>query len=147
MRARDLGRWRLLEHFQEVLGRLVPQESLPASFQDPRRKLQLGHYLGLFLFGLLNPAVRTMRGLCEASDLARLQREVCGRSVSLGSFSEAQAVLDPELLEKVFTELATELSSSQATAAKGLPPRLRPGGDHRWLIVDCTLWKVLPRMP
>jgi hypothetical protein len=67
--------------------------------------------------------------------------------VSLGSFSEVQAVLDPALLEKVLAELAAELSSSKTAAPEGLPPRRKTGGEHRWLIVDCTLWKVLPRMP
>jgi hypothetical protein len=43
--------------------------------------------------GLLNPAVRTMRQLWPASDLERLQREVCERSVSLGSFSKVHGCL------------------------------------------------------
>jgi hypothetical protein len=45
--------------------------------------------------GLLNPVVDSMRGLCAASKLGRVQQEICSRPVSLGSFSEAQAVFDP----------------------------------------------------
>jgi hypothetical protein len=97
----------------------------------------LGHYLGLFLFGLVNPAVRTMRGLCAASHLPRLQEEVCGRPVSLGSFSEAQAVVDPQLLERVFAELSEEISRREDVLSERA---------KRWLIQDSTLWEVLPRM-
>ena len=75
---RELGRWRLVADMQERLEQIGREHGVGASFEDRRRRLQLGHYLGLFLFGLLNPAVRTMRGLCQASRLARLQREVCG---------------------------------------------------------------------
>jgi hypothetical protein len=64
---------------QEVLERLAPKESLPASFRDPRRKLEHSHYLSLFLFGLPKPAVCTMRALRAASDLQRLQRESAAR--------------------------------------------------------------------
>lgn len=108
------------------------------TFQDPRRQLELGQYLGLFLFGLLNPAVRTMRALCSASKLERLQREICGNPVSLGSFSETQAVIDPALLEAVFAELAAEVGGVASRAA------LPAGPD--WHIVDSTLWETLPRM-
>ena len=89
---------------QERLERIGREHGVGASFADRRRRLELGHYLGLFLFGLLNPAVRTMRGLCAASHLPRLQSEVCGRPVSLGSFSEAQAVVDTSVAGKNFLQ-------------------------------------------
>ena len=132
----ELGRWRLVEQFQKRLAASAVGRAEHRSFADPKRQLQLGEYLGLFLFGLLNPAVRTMRALCAASDLARLQKEVCGRAVSLGSFSEAQSVVDPQLLEKVFTDLAQEGQEAKPGRAGGLP----------WRIVDSTLWEALPRM-
>ena len=134
---RELGRWRLVADMQERLEQIGREHGVGASFEDRRRRLQLGHYLGLFLFGLLNPAVRTMRGLCQASRLARLQREVCGRAVSLGSFSEAQAVVDIGLLERVFGELTEEISRGQD---------MRSGPAKKWLIQDSTLWEALPRM-
>ena len=135
---RELGRWRLVADMQERLERVGREHGVGASFEDCRRRLQLGDYLGLFLFGLLNPAVRTMRGLCEASHLPRLQGEVCGRAVSLGSFSEAQAVVDTRLLERVFGELAEEISGGEDVGSGG-PAK-------RWLIQDSTLWEALPRM-
>ncbi len=94
-------------------------------------------YLGLFLFGLLNPVVRTMRGLCAASQLPRVQRELCSRPVSLGSFSEAQALLDPALLHTLFGEVSGQLAARAPHS--GLAGR-------RWLIQDGSLFAALPRM-
>lgn len=127
---KDLKQWRLLERFQEALAAEVAvRGKASGTWADPRRQLQLGQYLSLFLFGLFNPVVKTMRGLCAASDLPRVQREVCGRAVSLGSFSEAQAVVEPALLEAVFARLAAE-----ASAAVSLP-----GCRGREVVIDSTL--------
>lgn len=137
IREKDLQRWRLIEHFQAVLAEEVQKRSGPtATWADPRRDLKLENYLGLFLFGLFNPVVETMRGLCHASKLARVQREVCGSKVSLGSFSEAQAVVDPELLKAVLQRLAAEA---------GTPERPR-GFTGKERIIDSSVWRVLPRM-
>ena len=133
----DLRRWRLIERFQAVLAEEVRKRGGPSgTWADGRRELQLEHYLGLFLFGLFNPVVETMRGLCEASALARVQREVCGRRVSLGSFSEAQAVVDPELLKAVLQRLAAEAD----------PPGPGRGCTRLPRVIDSSVWRVLPRM-
>jgi hypothetical protein len=133
----DLQQWKLLAPFEAALQRAVAFRGVSASWEDPQRLLKLSHYLSLELFGLLNPVVGTMRGLCAASVLPRVQQQVCARPVSLGSFSEAQHVLDPALLERVFSDLAAQVHSR--------------GGDLRlaarpWQIVDSTLWEALPRM-
>ena len=133
----DLQRWRLIERFQAVLAEEVEKRGgLTGTWVDSRRELKLESYLGLFLFGLFNPVVETMRGLCEASELARVRREVCGRPVSLGSFSEAQAVVDPELLKAVLQRLATEADT----------PELRRGFTGQERVIDSSVWQVLPRM-
>lgn len=138
IREKDLKQWRLIERFQEALAAEVALGGgLTGTWAHPGRQLALSQYLSLFLFGLFNPVVQSMRGLCEASGLERVQREVCGRPVSLGSFSEAQAVVDPQLLEAVFARLAGE-------AASPPPHRASLGGKGR--VVDRTVWKVLPRM-
>jgi len=135
---RQLRHWRLMEDFGSCLDRVFGQSELHRSFSDPRRRLTASRYLSLFLFGLLNPVVRTMRGLCQASRLARVQAEVCGRTVSLGSFSETQHVLEPALLEKVFEQLSQSLPAHQ--------PHEPLLAQWHWLARDGSLFRALPRM-
>jgi hypothetical protein len=140
LQPKELGRWRLIEDFQARLVPLCEKMGLNPTFQDPRRQLQIGHYLSLFLFGLLNPAVRSMRALCEASHIDRLQREICDRPVSLGSFSEIQAVIEPSLLEAIFSQLSGQIHNSDPV------PPFAKATNMQWLLVDSTLWEALPRM-
>lgn len=135
---RDLSAFRHLRRFREALARA--QESVPvhSSFADPKRRMALGDYLCLFLMGLFNPVARTLRGLVQASDFPKMQRAVCSRPVSLGSFSEAQSLVDPALLEQVFAELAAQIPPSPA-----LPPALR---TQQWMARDGSLFAALPRM-
>jgi hypothetical protein len=132
LRVGELRRWRLVARFREELAATCKARG-PAddTWADPRRQLQLGEYLGLYLFGLFNPVVKTMRGLCAASGLARVQRAVCGRPVSLGSFSEAQALVAPTVLEAVFARLVA---------------RTPAGPGPRGIVIDSTVWSALPRM-
>ncbi len=77
---KDLSRWKLIADFQarlESAGGSQPQ----GSFADPRRQLSQSDYLSLLLFGLFNPVVESMRGLCAASQLGRVQEEVCSHPV------------------------------------------------------------------
>lgn len=137
LREKDLQRWRLIERFQATLAAELEERGGPGgTWADPARQLKLEHYLSLFLFALFNPVVETMRGACAATDLERVRREVCGGRVSLGSFSEAQAVVDPELLRAVFARLAAEADTP-------VVPRGVRGCER---VVDSTVWRVLPRM-
>jgi DDE family transposase len=134
---RDLARWKLVEEFQ---ARVEAVSGAPqGTFADPRRKLSQTDYLSLLLFGLFNPVVESMQGLCAASKLRRVQEEICSKPVSLGSFSEAQAVVAPELLQKVFEELAAEEREFCGD------PRLERY-RKKLLAMDGTLWAALPRM-
>lgn len=136
----DLHRWRLIVEFRQRLHQVwTARGGAHPSWSDPDRRLLYGDYLSLFLFGLLNPVVRTMRALSAASRLKRVQEEVCTRAVSLGSFSEAQHLLDPALLEEVFTDLAAQVHRQEGSPTAG---RLQ----HDWLAHDGTLWRALPRM-
>lgn len=135
----DLRQWELLARFRQRLDRLCrSQAGLHASWSDPRRQLQLADYLSLFLFGLLNPALKTVQALCSASQLARVRREVCGQSVSLGSFSEAQHLCDPELLQRVFGELVGQVQGAT------VPDRRQQW--QQWFARDSSLFAALPRM-
>ncbi len=147
-----LSSWNLLDDFRrrlaQVRARLAPPPppepppKPPVSRGGPERKLLEEDYFSLFLFGLLNPVVESMRGLCAASHLGRVQREICSRPVSLGSFSEAQSVFDPDLLREVFRELAAEACAGEA---KWGDPRLALLAG-KLKAVDGTLLPALPRM-
>jgi hypothetical protein len=113
-----------------------PPEPRPGG---PERLLLEEDYFSLMLFGLLNPVIDSMRGLCAASHLDRVQKEVCGRKVSLGSFSEAQSVFDPEVLRQVFLDLSGEVHTSWGDA------RLAPLAE-RLKLIDGSLLPALPRM-
>jgi len=128
----------LLDEFSQILQPVCAGHQLHPSLSDPDRQLTISSYLSLFLFGLFNPVVETMRALCQASHLERVQEEICGRPVSLGSFSAMQHVLDPELLRKVFQRLLqSRLGHAKADA------RLA----HLNLVAqDGSLWSALPRM-
>ena len=139
---KELSRWRLIEEFEERLERAMGASPEGGTFSDPRRKLGQKDYLSLLLFGLFNPVVDSMRGLCGASRLRRVGEEVCSTPVSLGSFSEAQAVVDPALLQRVFAELASE-----EQCAEGQERDRRLEGYRRNLLVasHCRVCPV-PRM-
>jgi hypothetical protein len=134
---KDLKQWRLIERFREALAAEVASRGgLAGTWADPKRELHLDQYLSLFLFGMFNPVVETMRGLCAASGLGRVRRKVCGRKVSLGSFSEAQAVVDPGVLKGVLERLGADAAT----------PGLARGLSGRERVIDSTVWQVLPRM-
>jgi hypothetical protein len=138
IREAELSQWGLIKAFGERVAELAEKRGVKASWSDQRRRLQHGEYLSLFLMGLVNPVVRTMRALCAASRLERVQREVCGQRVSLGSFSEAQNLVEPAFLETLFEQLAGEL--------KGPPPKDPREASLYWLAQDSSLWRALPRM-
>lgn len=137
---KKLSRWKLLDEFRRRLAKVMesagPRQKPPGG---PERLLLEEDYFSLMLFGLFNPVVDSMRGLCAASHLERVQKEVCGRKVSLGSFSEAQGVFDPELLRQVFLGLSAEIPVSWGDARlRHLAAKLN--------LVDGTLLAALPRM-
>lgn len=138
---KKLRSWKLLDDFRSRLAKMRAQMPPPPEKRPggPERRLLEEDYFSLMLFGMLNPVLDTMRGLCAASHLKRVQNEVCGRKVSLGSFSEAQGVFDPELLKGVFLDLAAESQTSWGD------PRLASLAD-KLKVVDGTLLPALPRM-
>lgn len=136
--AKDLHHWKLIQNFQEALAPVAAKCPLHPSLSDPRRQLDYSSYLSLFLFGLFNPVVDSMRSLCAVSALEKVQRHVGCRKVSLGSFSEVQNVLDPDLLKQVFEKLVEQAAES---------PKADPRLAHLNLIAqDGSLWSALPRM-
>ena len=104
IREEDLREFSLVGQFEKRLAKVSKGRQPSRSEIDPRRQLHGQQYFSLLLFGLFNPVVDSLRGLCQATELGRVQ-EFCGRKIALGSLSEAQAVFDPQLLEKVVDEL------------------------------------------
>ena len=134
----DLHHWKVMEVFRAALLKAVQEKELHPGFRDPERLLKHADYLALFLFGLFNPVLKTMRSLCAASQLKRVQEEVCQRPVSLGTFSEAQHLVDPAHLERVFKELCQQLPRS----ASGAPALTW----EQWFARDSSVFAALPRM-
>ena len=141
-----LSSWKLLGEFRAVLAETPPATATKASVGaqrkgGPRRLLTEEDYLCAFLFAQFNPIIDSMRGLCACSDFPKVQSEVCKRRMSLGSFSEAQAVFGFERLEKVFEKLATETIRHQQPG-RGIPPQLLAS----LRLVDSTVFHAVPRM-
>lgn len=136
-----LSSWKLLDDFRarlkKVRAAMPPLPQKPPG--GPERLLLEEDYFSLMLFGLLNPVVDSMRGLCAASELKKVQDGVCTRKVSLGSFSEAQSVFDPELLRQVFLDLSSEVPTCWGDV------RLHHLMD-KLKLVDGTLLPAVPRM-
>jgi hypothetical protein len=136
---RQLQGWKFIERFFGVLKRVRAGVPLSAREQHGLRELHAESYLGLFLFGLFNPIVDSMRGLCRASELPRVQAEISHGAVALSRFSEAQHVFDPELLRRSLSDLLAQSAGALGATCGGIPAEaLR--------IIDSTLWKVVPRM-
>lgn len=139
LEEKSLRQWSLIRRFQQVLEEVSPGHPVHPTEHHPRRTLHQRDYFSLFLLGLFNPVLTSMRSLCKASRLPRTQQALGLGSVSLGSFSEAQSLFDPALLQAVLHRLVEDLPT-EAHAQLG-------GVDLACLrVVDSTLWYVLPRM-
>ena len=134
----DLREWNLVKDFRKVLKQVIRAEDLAGTtWEHGNRKVQLCDYLSLFLFALYNPIFETTRAICKATHLDRVKREVCGRSVSLGSFSEAQHLVNENWLEGLFKHLIDKV--------KGVPKGPKEAWQQ-WLAQDSSVWPALPRM-
>jgi hypothetical protein len=104
----DLQSWKLLQQFRRRLRPHLAAATRTATEQDPRCQLLGDDYFCLLLFGLFNPALRSMRALCHASARFARMREVCSRPIAPATFSEAQHLFEPEILAAVLRQLACE---------------------------------------
>ncbi len=101
------------------------------------RDLHYDQYCALILLSFFNPITRSVRGLQQASELRNVQRKLGCLRTSLGSFSEAKTVFDPEKLQEIIAELRGQLQpvihDSRLQDVK-----------HIVTLVDGTLVKGLP---
>ena len=103
------------------------------------RELHYDQYCLLVLLYLFNPIVTSLRGIQQASELAKVQKKLGCPRASLGSLSEAANVFDAERLKEIIAELGAELEPLVAD------PRLKDI-PHALTLVDGTLLTVLPQM-
>jgi hypothetical protein len=103
------------------------------------RELFFNEYCSWMLFYAMTPIVQSLQALQEASDLKGLQEALGLRRFSMGSFSEAPAVFDADLLEPIAANLALQLQ------VKAMDPRLQELYFTVHL-VDSTLLRTLPKL-
>jgi hypothetical protein len=137
IRDRDIQGLKYFDKLAPLLERL--HEDGCARDKAGNRELHFDQYCLLILLYLFNPVVTSLRGLQQASELAKVQKRLGCPRAALGSFSEAATVFDPERLKSIVAELGAELQPL------GRDPRLRdvPGA---LTAVDGTLLSALPRL-
>jgi hypothetical protein len=107
--------------------------------QAGNRDLHFDQYCMLILLYLFCPAVTSLRGILQASGLEKVQSRFGCSQVSLGSWSEAATVFDPQRLKGMISELGAELTPFARDARiKDL--------DHTLTLVDGTLLSALPEI-
>jgi hypothetical protein len=134
----DLRQWKLIADFRKRLEVHAKDHPHHPAWQNPQRRLQQFDYLSLFLLALVNPVVKSLRALSAASQLERVQQEICARAASLGSLSEAQHLLDPQLLEKLIASLSAQIQGPVPT-----DPR---AAWQVWLARDSSIFAATSRM-
>ena len=102
------------------------------------RELHFDQYCLLVLLFLFNPIVTSLRGLQQASQLAKVQKRLGCPRAALGSLSESVAVFEPERLREIVLELGAELKPLARDARLKDVPALTA--------VDGTLLAALPRL-
>lgn len=113
------------------------------------RRLSYAQYASLILVGLFNPVLASARALVAASGAKGVRKLTGGGKVSLGSFSEAASVFDPELLapliERFKQQLRDKRSRERLAAGHALADHsLTQSLAERLIAVDGTVLSTLP---
>jgi hypothetical protein len=136
IRAKDLSG---LKYFK-LLGPLLDRLHADATQRDRagNRILHYDQYAGLLLLAFFNPIIDSLRGIQQASALAKVQKLLGCERAALGSLSEASRVFDPALLRDIIADLTLralpQMHGREAEALRGLTA------------VDGTLLVALPKM-
>ena len=136
VRAQDLQGFKYFQLLLPLLPRL--HDHATARDKAGNRRLHFDQYAALILFYFFNPILTSLKGLRQASDLAKVQKALGCARTSVGALSEAARVFDPALLEGVITELA------ERVAPAAPPPEWAALKDL--VAVDGSLLPALPRM-
>lgn len=134
--VQDLQGFKYLNEVLPLLRRLHPCGT--ASDRSGNRRFFADHYVALLLLYFFNPILTSRNALLQASQLAKVQAFCGGRPVSAGSFSEAQHLFDPALLQDLVRELAERVPEAKIPADWDCLKTLTA--------VDGSLLPALPRM-
>ena len=133
IREEDIRGSKYLKNFIELLRPLHDHRDCS------NRKLHYDEYAAYLLLYFFTPILTSMRGLQQASNFESLRKKLKLPRFSLGSFSEASNVFDPELLVPIIEQLGEQVS------AKLLDPRLT-ALPRLPVLVDGSFLKALPSM-
>src|SRR6202035_2982840 len=92
LNGQPLEGWKYFRRLTPLLARL--HDAGCARDKAVNRTLHFDQYCTLILLALFNPLVRSLRGLSQASQLEKVQKDLGVRYASLGSLSEAAHVFD-----------------------------------------------------
>jgi Transposase DDE domain len=134
--AKDLQGFKYLNEVLPLLQRLHPCGT--DTDKAGNRRFFADHYAALLLLSFFNPVLTSRNALLQASRLAKVQAFCGGRSVSAGSFSEAQHLFDTARLEGLVRELAGRVPDAQVPKDWDCLKNLTA--------VDGSLLPALPRM-
>lgn len=129
----DVQGVKYLRDFMELL------KPLHAHRDNSRRKLHYDEYCAYLLLCFFTPIIDSIRGLQKVSEFDKIRDKLKLPRFSLGSFSEAGHVFDPEVLVPIIEQICGQLSDIEQD------PRLR-NLDKRPTLVDGTLLRALPKM-
>lgn len=129
----DVQNGKFLGHIMRMLAPL--RENCP----DPKRQLHYDQYCAWLLLYFFTPVLDSMRGLQQASDIDSLRKRMKLPRFSLGSFSEASGLFDPELLAPIIEELGLCLEDIE-------PNKHLVNLGQRPVAVDGTLLRAMPKM-
>ena len=113
----QLSGWKYFGQLSRILERLHGHED------HFNRTLHYDQYTLLLLLYFFNPVVTSLRGIQFASTVEKVQSQLSVPRTSLGSLSEASRVFDPELLGRIFTDLASRVQAGNAVLRPGISPR------------------------
>lgn len=108
------------------------------------RQLHFDEYAALVTFRLFNPLITSMRSLQRALEMPKVAGRLGIKRFSLGSFSEAPAVFQPERLKEIIAELTAEARPLLGNPAHG-DERLS-ALSHALTMVDGTMINALPSL-
>ena len=124
------------KYLQNILD-LLP--SLRDHRDCPNRTLHYDEYVAYTLLYFFTPVLTSMRGLQQVSTFEQIHRKLKVPRFSLGAFSEAGRVFDPELLAPLMGELVDKIANVHTD-------RRLDALDLEPTLVDGTLLHALPKM-